>query len=143
LKAAQLRAKKNHRRHKRLGQCADCSEKPVKGHTLCQPHLDRRKKISRKNVFRLKNIVLHHYGRHRCAWRGCTVIDADMLTLDHVADDGAKQRKKKRRLGVVLFGWLIKLGFPEGYQVLCGNHQLKKELMRRRGERCSNIIKRR
>jgi hypothetical protein len=83
----------------------------------------------------LKKETFEHYGRGRCRWPKCLVVDSDMLTLDHKENDGAKQRRKKRRLGVVLYQVLKNTNWPVGYQVLCNNHQIKKELMRRRGEK--------
>jgi hypothetical protein len=81
----------------------------------------------------LKKETFEHYGRGKCSWPKCSVIDPDMLTLDHKENDGAIQRRKKRRLGVVLYQILKNKKWPAGYQVLCCNHQMKKELMRRRG----------
>jgi hypothetical protein len=40
--------------------------------------------------------VLTHYspeGVLGCSWPGCTIIDIDMLVLDHIEDDGAQERK--------------------------------------------------
>jgi hypothetical protein len=125
-----------------------CHRKAEKGHVVCREHIKKSKEVSRRNVKTLKEAALNHYGNHRCNWPMCKITDSDMLTLDHVKDDGAKARKKVRRLGVVLFGYLRKHGWPIGFQVLCGNHQLKKELMNRRGDKlprsvteCRNITK--
>src|ERR1700676_2958840 len=67
--------------------------------------------------------VLAHYGpqgRLQCSWSECMVTDIDMLSLDHVNNDGACDREKHGKTG----GWLmycrlIRLGFPEGFQTLC------------------------
>ena len=78
--------------------------------------------------------VLTHYGkdgRLQCCWPDCEVIDPDMLTADHIENDGAKHRKKEGS-GSALYAWLRRNGYPKGFQTLCGNHQWKKELMRRR-----------
>lgn len=86
----------------------------------------------------IKIEVLSHYGpegKLQCAWPGCLVDDIDMLSLDHVNNDGAKDRNNHRGAGgVVLYQRLRRIDFPEGFQTLCHNHQWKKELMRRRGE---------
>lgn len=79
----------------------------------------------------LKEEVLTHYGHDgalECCWSSCTVRDIDMLTLDHVKDDGAEHRKSVRGS---MYAWLKSQGFPEGFQTLCANHQLKKEILRR------------
>jgi hypothetical protein len=81
--------------------------------------------------------VLAHYsgkGTVQCAWEGCTVCDLDMLSIDHVNNDGAKDRgsSDRRRTGSALYLALEKEGYPEGFQTLCHNHQWKKEIVRRR-----------
>jgi hypothetical protein len=91
-----------------------------------------------------KTIVLKHYGKgHRlqCCWRGCTVIDVDMLSIDHVNDNGAEHRERitkgKHRTGggINFYQWLLRNAFPDGYQTLCHNHQWKKEILRRKMKR--------
>jgi len=78
--------------------------------------------------------VLTHYvlnGKLQCAWPDCAIIDIDMLTLDHINDNGNVERKQGNRTSA----WYRKLkaaGFPDGYQTLCANHNLKKHLLRLR-----------
>ena len=83
----------------------------------------------------LKKEVLTHYGpegKLGCCWVGCDVVDIDMLSLDHIADDGAIHRKALG-LGTRIYQWAKKHEFPRGVlQTLCHNHQWKKELTRRR-----------
>jgi hypothetical protein len=89
----------------------------------------------------LKIEVLSHYGKDeklQCCWPGCEVNDIDVLTLDHVNDDGAKHRRSKgygQGGGSFLYWEVRKLDFPKGYQTLCCNHQWKKEILRRRNMR--------
>lgn len=86
---------------------------------------------------RLKLAVLSHYspeGKLKCCWPGCIVDDIDCLTLDHLNNDGAEDRKKTRKDGGCNTYTLIrKNGYPPGFQTLCGSHQLKKEILLRRG----------
>jgi hypothetical protein len=80
----------------------------------------------------IKKVVLAHYGpdgRLQCSWDGCQVVDLDMLTLDHVDDNGALDL---RGTGNKLYQRLKRENFPAGFQTLCCNHQNKKELVRRR-----------
>lgn len=89
----------------------------------------------------LKLKALAGYGG-KCMWPGCEISDPDMLTCDHVFDDGADERRKldgrvnERGSALIPGGFIwrlvIKLNFPKKYQILCSNHQMKKELMRRR-----------
>jgi hypothetical protein len=58
-----------------------------------------------------------------------------MLTLDHVHNDGAQHRKLIGGGGHRTYSWVRKNGYPDGFQTLCGSHQLKKEILRRSAER--------
>lgn len=63
----------------------------------------------------------------------CGIEDVDMLTLDHINNDGAWYRKHQ---GAENIGaWAKKYNYPTGVlQVLCHNHNMKKEAERRRNE---------
>jgi hypothetical protein len=79
----------------------------------------------------LKISVLTRYGTDGilgCCWDGCAIQDIDMLTLDHVNNDGCKHvdTKGKRYVGNALYRWVRTNNYPEGFQTLCGSHQLKK-----------------
>ncbi len=100
---------------------------------------------SRRNYGkRLKTQTLAHYGKNGilcCRWRNCSIHDIDMLTIDHINNDGAIHRKKvggvdrRDMAGMQFYCWLRRHNFPEGFQTLCANHQLKKELQKRREKR--------
>lgn len=104
-------------------------------------YYEKRYAAVRKSNMLLKILVLTHYGKNGklfCCWPGCDVKDVDCLTLDHVGDDGAKFRREltsKRKSGGgggrETFRFVRKKGFPSGFQTLCANHQLKKEILRR------------
>ena len=98
------------------------------------PNLEYRKQKQRNYRAEVKLIVLSHYGsdgKLKCAWPDCEVVDIDMLTLDHVENNGAEHRRQGMHANR-LYRKLIRDGFPEGFQTLCWNHQWKKELLRRR-----------
>jgi hypothetical protein len=80
-----------------------------------------------------KEIVFDHYGR-KCCWPNCKVTDLDMLSLDHVLDNGYEHIKE---IGKHLYGYLIKHNFPDNVhlQTMCMNHQFKKRQMKYRGEK--------
>ena len=70
-------------------------------------------------------------GEGTCRW--CGQGDVDVLCIDHINDDGAHHRKN---IGTdTLTAWIIKNDYPPGFQVLCANCNLKKEVMRRRNSR--------
>ena len=89
----------------------------------------------------LKLEVLSHYsvgGVLGCCWEGCTTTDIDMLTLDHLNDDGYKHiipGKTQRLSGNAIHIWARVHGFPEGLQTLCANHNLKKRIRKARADR--------
>lgn len=71
---------------------------------------------------KIKLEVLIHYSGNppRCVC--CGETHSIFLTIDHIKDDGAKQRKELNlKSGYLFYKWLIKNNFPEGYQVLCFN----------------------
>lgn len=79
----------------------------------------------------LKVTVLTHYGPSGtlgCCWEYCAIKDVDMLTLDHTNNDGCKHLNHtgKRYVGNSLYRWARHNNYPEGFQTLCGSHQLKK-----------------
>jgi len=89
---------------------------------------------SRRCHHKLKIEVLSHYGplgQLCCSWENCVVNDPDMLTLDHINNDGAVQRRKLGNNAAV-YRFVRKEGYPAGFQTLCHNHQWKKEIVRRR-----------
>jgi hypothetical protein len=101
---------------------------------------DRNARGSRKRREALKVEVLRHYGldNHlQCAWPDCSVTDVDMLSLDHVNNDGAADRQRMSGSkhgggGQELYRRVLRDGWPDGFQTLCFNHQMKKELLRKR-----------
>ena len=96
------------------------------------------KTYARKYKDNLKSIVLTHYGPNHtlgCCWEGCTIIDIDMLTLDHVNNDGYKHKTKSgyKVTSKTLYFWARENSYPDNLQTLCANHQLKKRLENLKG----------
>lgn len=91
-------------------------------------------KVSANAERKLK--VLTHYSPNEvlgCCWEGCLITDIDMLTLDHINNDGAAHRKEiGSEHSTNMYRWAINNGFPRMFQTLCGGHQLKKEILRKR-----------
>jgi hypothetical protein len=65
--------------------------------------------------------VFEAYGGHRCSC--CGETEPMFLSIDHVENDGASERKsgKYSGSGTGFYLWLCKNKFPLGYQVLCMN----------------------
>lgn len=102
-------------------------------------HLQPRVKKERRDRERkLKINILSHYGprgKLRCSWKDCGIVDVDMLTLDHVYNDGARDFRGatgRKRGGMRFYMYLRRNNFPAGLRTLCHNHQWKKEIRRRR-----------
>lgn len=88
---------------------------------------------------RLRIDALKHYcpdGMLKCAW--CGNEDTDVLTFDHVDNDGCKHRRLIGRNGTRFIQWLRVNDFPTEprLQVLCANCQVKKE-RKRQSESCA------
>ncbi len=89
---------------------------------------------------RLKLEVLTRYSPDRklgCSWKPCNISDMDMLTLDHIADDGHSHFGPDGRkiVGEKLYRWAKKSGYPDSLQTLCANHQLKKAILLKKANR--------
>jgi hypothetical protein len=88
---------------------------------------ERENRNSNARYHSSRSRVLTHYGKDgkaMCCWPGCFVEDMDMLTLDHVFGGGRKHRETHN--ANKFLNWIIREGFPEGFQTLCWNHQWKK-----------------
>ncbi len=80
-----------------------------------------RRRAMRKQVF-------DHYG-NICV--SCGFADHRALQIDHIYNDGAKERKSlggQNVSGWRFYDYLIKQGLPEGYQTLCANCNMIKQL---------------
>jgi len=69
-------------------------------------------------------------GTIQCCAPGCPVRHLSMLHLDHIANDGAKHRRKhSKAAGVHIYRWVVK--HPElarkRLQILCANHDRAKQ----------------
>lgn len=71
----------------------------------------------------IKETVLVHYGKGKCACVRCGFNDIRALSIDHVNGKGNQHRQSVVRGGHAFYGWLRKEGFPKGYQTLCMNCQ--------------------
>lgn len=79
--------------------------------------------------------VIKHYSNNGILCCLCGETCLDCLTIDHINNDGNRHRKEINRIGSSFYKWLIDNNFPSGYQVLCANCNLKKEIVRKREKR--------
>lgn len=80
----------------------------------------------------LKEYVLQFYGSGTLACLTCGCADPDVLTIDHVNNDGAEHRKTMKSSGRDFYRWLKKNGMPSGFQTLCMNCNWKKHVLHAR-----------
>ena len=84
-----------------------------------------RDKINRENIARrnqVRDVVYKAYGGYICAC--CGETEKAFLSIDHINNDGAKHKREHRlHTGEQMHRWLIRSGFPRGFQILCMNCQ--------------------
>ncbi len=73
----------------------------------------------RHNTIRQETLGYYSNGKLECVC--CGENEMKFLTIDHIHGGGKKQTDSLNRKGVTFYLWLIKQGFPEGYQTLCMN----------------------
>ncbi len=86
---------------------------------------NRERKLFYSQAARIR--ILTHYGNGKCACVKCGFNDVRALSVDHI--DGYGRRLPKahsNRSGTGLYYWLIRSGYPEGFQTLCMNCQFIK-----------------
>lgn len=75
---------------------------------------------------KIQCIFVYTNGKMKCSYNGCDIDDVDLLTIDHIEGGGRKQlRDLKITGGKQFYTWLIRNNFPDGYRVLCFNHNFK------------------
>jgi hypothetical protein len=131
----------NTREKSRIASAKWRAKNPDKVKNIRLEHVTYNREYGWKLRDDLRREVLAHYspvGILGCSWENCEVRDSDMLVLDHVANDGAAQRRSlggSKGRGWNFYRWLKKHNFPDGYQTLCCNHNHKKEMVRNRDNR--------
>lgn len=106
-------------KRKSLGLCSYCGN-PTDGRTRCDKCSE---KMSHKSK-ELRLEVYNAYGGAIC--KCCGEKTVEFLTIDHINNDGAKHRRTIGRTSIL--SWLKNNGYPSGYQVLCFNCNMGKQL---------------
>jgi hypothetical protein len=95
------------------------------------------KSISSKQIGRSKDaeylrklreeVLLHYSNPPKCV--ECEVCDPRLLTIDHINNEGNIHRKELGGKGSSrLCRWLKKNNYPPGFQILCFNHNMGKNI---------------
>lgn len=86
---------------------------------------DKMREYRQKSKIRLRLETFDAYGGAIC--RCCGEKEVLFLTIDHVNNNGAEERRLHgSRGGYAFYAILRKLGYPPGYQVLCFNCNMAK-----------------
>lgn len=123
------RLKRRHR-YEEKGLCSRCGQNlPKEDMKTCQNCLDysksvrqkylhKRRQYARNYLQNLKRRIYAHYG-NRCACPHCPESNPLFLSVDHINNDGYKQRKLLK--SGKFYQWIVRNNFPMTLQLLCYN----------------------
>jgi len=118
--------KAHYHKVKNDGLCVHCRKyPPIENETLCLVCKKKNAIVGKDNRIKQKLTVLQHYGG-KC--KLCDAMDMAVLSIDHIDGGGTRHRNQLLRQGTTLYRWLVKNNYPEGFQVLCFNCNMKKYL---------------
>lgn len=121
-----------------MAYCRTCvSEKQAANRAKRLSHKPSQRKYDKTRNVELKHEALSHYskGSPICAnpfkLHSEDVTDTDVLTIDHINGGGCvEQYENGRRIGgSAFYAKLKRENYPDGFQVLCGNCQMKKRIL--------------
>lgn len=78
---------------------------------------------------RTTRTVLEHYSKGLVLCTCCGESEHDFLVIDHIDGHGNEHRRQifgRSQSGWEFYSWLVKQGFPPGFQVLCYNCNMSK-----------------
>lgn len=82
---------------------------------------ETRKKLNREATRRRKFECFSHYSNGLPICACCGEKEILFLTIDHINNNGNKERKELKKMGRTYYVWLRKNNYPDGLQVLCMN----------------------
>ena len=75
----------------------------------------------------LKRKVIEHYSSGSMKCLECGIDDIIVLCIDHINGNGQEHRRSiNRTSGAGFYQWLIQNDYPDGFQVLCYNCNMRK-----------------
>lgn len=101
--------------------CRDCKCKISK--ESYARNIDYYEKRNKKYAKELRDEILAHYGG-KCVC--CGETRPEFLAIDHINNDGGKQRKIAGGGGFTFQVWVKKNNYPDDLQILCHNCNLAK-----------------
>ena len=86
----------------------------------------RKRKYTRKLKY---DVLMHYSSTNPLSCSRCGIDDIDVLCLDHINGGGKRQLKELGLTsGTAWYQWIRTNNYPEGFQVLCANCNLKKSI---------------
>jgi hypothetical protein len=84
----------------------------------------------KESALKLKLEAMDAYGGKRCACSGCPlpIPGIDFLSIDHIENDGAQHGRAIGQARRNIYRWLKQQGYPAGFQVLCFNCNMGKNV---------------
>jgi len=111
---------------RKAGLCVHCHKiPPISGEILCIACKEKNAICGKDSRTKQKLTILHHYGG-KC--KSCGEADMAVLSIDHKYGGGTKHRQEIRKQGTTFYRWLVKNDYPDDFQVLCFNCNMKKHL---------------
>lgn len=83
--------------------------------------LDRFKKNNQDRKMK----VFEHYGGRPPKCACCGEKTVQFLSIDHI-NGGGNRHRKEIGVGKSMYPWIVRNGFPEGFQILCFNCNMAK-----------------
>jgi len=105
-----------------LGICIACCNQAVAGKLRCAKCNSNQNQYRKNLHLKLRLEAFENYGKY-CAYCGEDFIE--FLTIDHINNNGSEHRRSisnnHNNGGIVVYRWLKKNLYPEGFQTLCYN----------------------
>jgi hypothetical protein len=115
------------------GLCTMCGKnKPAERRITCKQcsnYTYQKRKLNnsdRKYYQGMKDKIYAAYGGYIC--KCCGETEHKFLTIDHINNNGAEQRRLFGKQSQPLYRWIIKNNFPPGFQILCQSCNMGKYL---------------
>ena len=125
--------------YKANGSCVECLRERSRRYEANNPVMRPWKRLQRALVQHesKKTAIVNMYTNGEATCRKCGQGDMDVLCVDHISHGGTKHRKE---IGAFnnsssFYCWIIKNDYPPGFQILCANCNIKKEVERRRARK--------
>lgn len=104
---------------RKQGICTACRRNMIEDKYICDDCYELACQRRAKYLARDRDIILEHYGPFCIC---CKETNRMFLTLDHINNDGAEQRRETGiNGGQQFYKWVIAQNFPSDLQILCFN----------------------